>query len=276
MRRILTNISSENNIPKYLISSGNTGQIRHIQRTNKDAFANRSIIEGDYSFGSCDFADGNRPCSYFTMLRDPIERLISSFFYCKQVFDQLCGPISAENMTIEKWAMHQGSYFFRQLLIHPDMCSMDLRKVVGRFRNRTRYEFKYRPDKKGSCWFTEKAYLEEKVTKVDRMILLQYCLENIENWFAVVGILEEFELSLKMFESVYELPFTNFAHTQANRGALSASHDKSFLKNLSLELRHNDMVMNALYEDLALYEKVSNIFEKQKNIFDVLHETGFG
>jgi len=64
-------------------------------------------------------------CTWVTMSREPIARLVSAAFYCKydKPGDPLCGRtrIDAQTATIRDWAKHWGNYLFRELLWFPDL-----------------------------------------------------------------------------------------------------------------------------------------------------------
>lgn len=63
-------------------------------------------------------------CRWFTMVREPVDRLVSSYFHCKlHAKDPLCASsvLSAKSATIEQWAEHWGNYLFRELMLHPDL-----------------------------------------------------------------------------------------------------------------------------------------------------------
>jgi hypothetical protein len=79
---------------------------------------------------------GRRNCRWFTMWRDPIERLASSYNLCRKkepmAWVPLCGLntneegfvtrfVDPRNTTIRHWAAHVGSYAYRQLLFRPDL-----------------------------------------------------------------------------------------------------------------------------------------------------------
>jgi hypothetical protein len=77
------------------------------------------FISGGHVMGICNDLDpAIRPCSYFTMLRDPIEREVTSYFYCQvDDWDALCSSrrLHTRRTNIKQWALHQRSYLFTQL-----------------------------------------------------------------------------------------------------------------------------------------------------------------
>ena len=97
-----------------------------------------------------------------------------------------------------------------------------------------------------------------------RSALLNYFIDNLEDWFAVIGITEEFDISLQAFEKVYKLPFAKLYQGAKNTGKMKKKVEKSQLEALKRELETSPVAMEALHEDLMLYAKAREIFEQQK------------
>ena len=53
-----------------------------------------------------------------------------------------------------------------------------------------------------------------------RSALLNYFIDNLEDRFAVIGVTEEFDISLQAFEKVYQLPFTKLYQGARNTGKM--------------------------------------------------------
>lgn len=75
-----------------------------------------------------------RACHWFTMWREPFERLVSAFLHCRRrgvkAWVPLCGlntneagfraePFDMSTVNLTRWAQHYGAYAFRQLLLQP-------------------------------------------------------------------------------------------------------------------------------------------------------------
>merc|ERR1712187_800998 len=60
-----------------------------------------------------------------TVSREPVSRLISAYFYCRNraARDPLCGSsrIDVNDATIHQFAEHWGNYLFRELLWYPEL-----------------------------------------------------------------------------------------------------------------------------------------------------------
>lgn len=239
------------------------------------------IFMGGYAFGICEGIT-DRPCSYFTILRDPYERLISSYSYCRRArTDQICSALGANDVSIAEWAQHQGSFFFQQLLFDPVVCSKNLLSNQTLFSlNGIQHDIAGRskrtnPLGSAPCWFRQKVAMHNTVNKIQSEALLKYCLEHLENWFSVIGLVEEYDASLALLEGVYGLPFTKCASgTAVNKNdylnlklqsmAASAESTVSLLKR---QLEQDPKVREALRFDIKLYQRAKQIFGEQKKAF---------
>ena len=227
--------------------------------------------KGKFAFGMCDTV--GVPCSYFTMLRDPMTRAVSSYNYCKQALgDELCGVVNANKVTLRDWILHHGSLMFRQMLYRSDTCENDYNVTLY---NLTDTENLMDPSQL-PCWYKHKISMAT-IDDVELRQLSDYVVENLDKWFSVIGILEEFHDSVKMFEHVYKLPFTKCANLR--QFSESYSHDNESNNNSNRRKRQSEYddndpeyltydpeVRNALDADYRIYRKARSIFNIQKQI----------
>ncbi|XP_006812425.1 uncharacterized protein LOC102801845 [Saccoglossus kowalevskii] len=251
----------------------------HTSEVRRNRYANSRIFMGGYSFGVCDELNlTDRSCSYFTFLRDPYERIISSYEYCKRArSDQLCSALNANEVTLKQWAKHQGNFFFRQLLFEPGFCQRHYDSFID--IDSELHDDKWSSRNKGSlsCWFREKLILQNLTTITDRKLLLWYALDKLTSWFAVIGLAEEYELSMQLLEGAYGLPFNKMCgrmkrnynlYQQSNETDSTKTQTVMEMKN---ELMADNDVKETLYYDLQIYEKAKDIFRQQKESYFELH-----
>ncbi|XP_072176009.1 uncharacterized protein [Diadema setosum] len=245
---------------------------KHAPRTRKHVG-----LYGGYAFGVCDVLNDGRPCSYFTMIRDPYDRAISAYLYCSKNTskDQLCTALKASEVSVVDWALHHGSFFFRQLLMNPAVCngSYDDTEYL---RNLDGFPHKFSRDII-PCWFHHKVLLQRMFTEEERDRFLQHVIDNLENYFAVIGLLEHFDLSLSMLQHVYHVPFRDkCSDAHYNTGKFRRVQQKveaeRLVASLKQQLLADPRVNETLRADLLLYEKAKSIFARQVEVYS--HLTG--
>ncbi|XP_077985127.1 uncharacterized protein LOC144439766 [Glandiceps talaboti] len=270
--RITTNMSLPNYVgiyddirPKRTISDM-IGRLELMAKVNAPKMPRFLVSEN--TFGLCDVLE-DRACSYFTLMRDPYERIVSSYQFCKyQLDDPLCCATDARYMSVKEWALHQGSYFFRQLQFNTkELCSPEAYRELVRPRM-DRVAYKGRDVNKPPCWYRHKVILDSMEDK-EKETILEYMLSNLDTWFTVVGITEQFDGFLKLLEHTYGLPF----HSECSgRAAMETEYStwlhgrtRAELMNLRKEeLKGDKDVLKALYYDVKIYEKLKEIYQIQK------------
>ena len=146
------------------------------------------FLGGTAVMGLCDDFQIDRtppPCSYFTVLRDPIDRAVATYFYCKvRPSDMLCAThkLKATQSNITEWALHQRSFLFTQLTLDRQFCA--------RFSMKEQWSV--------PCWHRQRIAMEQANLETK----LHFILEDITDRFAVIGMLDHLEESLSMFETV--------------------------------------------------------------------------
>ncbi len=228
---------------------------------NSDFRDKLKFHRGQYSFGMCNELD--RDCSHFTLLRDPMERAQSSYEYCKQAYgDEMCKVVNANDMTLRQWVIHHGSLTFQQMVFQSQWCHLVNKsepKVVSQ----------------APCWYRHKRQLD-KLTGYDYKHLVEYVVNNMEKWFSVIGIYEDLNNSLLMFEHVYNLPFSKCQNLKKfddsnsnindNRSNRKKTRGGSYDDNDPEYLKYDYEVQQALDADWKIYKKARKIFQLQKQI----------
>lgn len=219
---------------------------------------------GMYSFGLCDDHQGD--CSHFTILRHPLERAKSSYEHCKQAYgDEMCQGANANSMTLRDWTIHQGSLLFNQLLFQSDVCLNYTSTMTS-------------PVKTPPCWLIHKSHTA-MLPGEEQAHLLDYIIENMDKWFAFIGLYEDLDNSLQMLEHVYKIPFSSCQHLQKSN-SVSTNNNRAnvqrqtnnkdtdeYYDDYSYDIQYDYMVQKTLAPDIKIYEKAKDLYKLQKQKF---------
>jgi hypothetical protein len=220
------NDKTERRIPTHIFIQYLSPQKRDSMK--KQILGSYHFIAGIAVMGLCDDLKSLPSCSYFTVLRDPINRVISSYFYCKvRPTDILCATkqLNAREAGIVQWAIHQRSFLFTQLTLDYRLCK----------------EPSSKPLQSAPCWYRQRAVQEQ----TDLECTLQSVLEDLADRFAVIGILDYLQESLSMLEKVYGLKFTSCATLKVNN-----------IQSVLRDARQHNSIANELKSQLTERDKM--------------------
>lgn len=202
----------------------------------------KKVFMGTRGFSICEYLQSDR-CAYFTILRDPYERMVSHYYFCKDGGDSKANC----NQPISEFALEVKSLFVRQLTRGHECLKSD-----------------------GSLWSCK----EKRGVSFNSVVrgnhskfqtIVHYLERKLEDVFAVVGILEEFDVSLGLLQEAFGLPFYDECIMQHSNYKINKT-SKRTLERIAAKrlLMGNVQVRNALQGDITLYRKAKEIFEKQK------------
>ncbi|KAJ8038625.1 hypothetical protein HOLleu_16095 [Holothuria leucospilota] len=212
-----------------------------------------NFMMGGASLGICE-SFSSRKCSYFTIVREPYDRMISHYFFCKDGGES---SIPCENKSIEEFTLTAGSIFFAQLALgvtcHCDNNCDDISKQPWH------------------CVYDYPSYYKNIEHKDE---FLQFLIQHLDSYFAVIGLTEEYDTTLTILQSTFGVPFHNSCSgVQSNAGKYgSKGTTNSDERKLEAKRRMlaSEAVRRTLYPDVMLYERAKQIFQMQK---DKLHLT---
>lgn len=230
--------------------------------------SNLKIHRGKFSFGLCNGLQSN--CSNFILIRDPLMRSLSSYQYCKTFpNDELCLVADANSMSVKEWIIHQGSLLLQQLTFNPDSCKSDP-------------DIDYETEPKSlhtgelPCWYKHRLFLKN-LNEYDYSIILDYVVNNVHKWFGVVGLYEDFQNSLELFQHVYQIPLLKCPSLQIldtkkyiknNKANRRKRKDDDDVPSTDYEnyLEYDSDVKEALKADIKIYNSLKSMYAIQKQI----------
>ncbi|CAN0219045.1 unnamed protein product [Scytosiphon promiscuus] len=213
------------------------------EQTCLDAMNNSPVIAGYAELLRYPLQSIGRECEYFTVMRHPIDRLVSAFFYCPSDHDvqdrppKWCGyaedPMPITERLLEFAQQGWKNKAFRQMtfgLYCPPMAFCEQAKPGA----------------------------QQAVIEPGGWDLLQQ-IEGILGTYTAVGILEHWDLSMQLFDARIKSPVRDWQNIQkSNPGQLSGIRDEVYQwAHLSPEIHR------AMSTDLLLYDYAVSVFKLQ-------------
>lgn len=153
-------------------------------------YTNLDIAKGHFSFGFHEhFKDSDY--QYFTFLRDPVKRIISHYFYAKRTKGHyLYDIINNDNISLEEYVSTD---------VCPEIENAQSKQIAGLYIN-DNFGYADRVEKKD----------------IPNEELLKKAINNIENHFAFVGIMEHFDKSVSHMQKQLNLKPVNCFYIKRN------------------------------------------------------------
>lgn len=203
---------------------------------------------------------GGQRCTWFTLFRHPISRLVSAFYFCrKKPRDQACASaaVLADDVDLVAFARLWGSYGLRQF----SLGGLDVDAVMRSARSDEERE-------KLPGWYLVKQLLLSMSGGDDADAALVDALEPakalLRDEYTAVGILEEFNTTLHLFDSVLAMPGLDWISFGRQR---IVNKNKKFGRAetaAALEAAWNDeRIKHFLRLDIELYEHAVRVFHDQ-------------
>ncbi|KAJ8047448.1 hypothetical protein HOLleu_06444 [Holothuria leucospilota] len=230
----------------------------------------KTVISGEFAFGSCDYLK-DRPCAYVLLMRDPYERVISSYSFCKEYNDDDSDfhcSVRTDDLSVADFAVLEGSPMFRQIVAHPSACGEKFGNYFD-FKNMINVPKGAVKNNKYPCWMKLKAFLDHKLTPDQTDELIEYVANNIERWFASVGILDKKNTFLYHLQDMFYIPTHNICSLlHKSNNTVPASQRELMLQQLKADPR----VAKAMKADLTLYARVKEVVELQIKAHHIIHK----
>lgn len=233
---------------------------------------NSGLVFGGYAEG-LRATGGSDDCKWFTIFRHPVSRLVSAYFYCKFVNrkDPLCAQhtIDLDTIDLESFAEHWGNYGLRQFVLG----FVPTDEILTSFAAR----------ECDGCpgWYIVKQHLETSphwtlnntsgaspsASPMHSHSLNGYlgpAREIISSGYAAVGILEDIETTMRLFDSALGMPNFNWTVESSRQGAVNVDNQRKDEEDaVLLQASTNPAVQEFIWLDLVLYEHARSVHAKQ-------------
>eukprot|EP00904_Undaria_pinnatifida_P005211 jgi/Undpi1/181/HiC_scaffold_1.g00178.m1 len=214
----------------------------------RDALYNSSVIMGYGELLRHPLEEiGRADCEYFTMMRHPISRLVSAFYYCPKDHDpqlrprKWCGNMRSKQPLEERlldFALNTSwRYMYYTEMLFGIYCSRDF-ELCGK-------EFQVKQQPHGMD------------TELGREALTK--MENILSSYNAVGIFEEWDLSMDLFNATVKSSVRSWDATVFLNGGVVPGERAELLEWAYLSPEINV----ALAADMMLYDYAVILFRRQ-------------
>ena len=212
------NFFSLNGIEGGLVTK--TEYVKNFPQAEKDDIR---CIMGHMPFGLHQYF--SRPCEYITMLRHPIQRVISLYYYIlRNPIHPLHNTILSSHITLEDFVQSQ---------IDPGIENEQVRLISG---------------------INALESLGGKVLTDNHLIAAK---KNIDGYFPAVGLTERFDDSVLLFAKIFRWKYIFYRKQNINRYAkreVSSSVIQAIEKRNLLDLELYDYAKNKFEENLKMHE----------------------
>ncbi|CAM9583759.1 unnamed protein product [Ectocarpus sp. 12 AP-2014] len=224
-----------------------------------------SLIWGAYTEGLRPYATV-LGCKWFTMVRHPIARLVSAFNYCGIVpKDQLCATRihRPEDGDIYDFAEHWGNHGVVQFaLAFEDLKKILVTEVQSPPWYKAKLYFEGRLGPSGKTLTSANISTNDVCQDVWMPEVLQPVEELLRSEYAAVGILEQWETSMMLFDYALQIPDFNWTSTSASSTPRNV-HDSKAKNDLLVASMTDPALKQILWLDILLYEHACSVHKAQ-------------
>ncbi|CAM9743380.1 unnamed protein product [Laminaria digitata] len=218
-------------------------------------------------------------CQWFTMFRHPISRMVSAYYYCQRApKDMACASevVNANDVDLVAFAKHWGNFAMRQFalsLVSADDVIDFLEMLPATVR-----KVETIPG-----WYLLKMYLDSDKALAAAVAeygdipdaalyeMLQPVQDLLRDKYDAVGILEEFETTLSLFEAALAMPGVDWNRQFTSGGKRKRNDRLEEEKRVALAgAWTNSEIKKYLRLDILLYEHAVDVFHRQTKVHDII------
>lgn len=200
---------------------------------------------------------GHGKCPWLTMFREPVSRLVSALYYCKdQGGDPLCASqrLDATNATIEQWADHWGNFLFRELLLGGPLQA----EVIPNGTSALKSQHPHDP-----VWYSwkialgEGQMLESEAGKRNMRLVTKFLRgDGVPPLYDAIGVTTQWTRSMQLFDRVAPLHATWAELSGRHHTTHDSQHWKEDEERELQRARKNKHVLQAISADLKIYNEI--------------------
>lgn len=224
------------------------------------------------------YTEGLRPhdrkedCKWFTIFRHPIPRLVSAYYYCKKARDSLCASVimDANEVDLLTFAEHWSNFGLRQFslafVLPEDAITGDHEQCMTEGKNKCPgwYKMKLYLEGLHSDLMNQNGDVAPALKDVAMYDMLKPAQELLSNKYAAVGILEEWETTLRLFNAALEIP--SYDWPKGFRSIGRKNHNGKYAKEEEKALVTawtDPNIKKFIWLDLLLYEHAVAVHKRQ-------------
>lgn len=223
-------------------------------------------------------------CDWFTLFRHPVSRMVSAYYYCKQTpKDKACASevVNANEVDLVAFAKHWGNFAMRQLslsLVSAD----DVMEFSRSDKAREMLPASVRKVSNLPGWYLLKMYLDDRASSskyghaqnipdVAMYEMMNPVQDLLRDKYAAVGILEEFNTTLSLFNAALTMPGLDWHHQFVDEGIVRVV-DSRYSEEKEVVLADawtNWDIRKYMQLDIVLYEHAVDVFHQQSQKYGV-------
>eukprot|EP00904_Undaria_pinnatifida_P001049 jgi/Undpi1/10945/HiC_scaffold_3.g01471.m1 len=240
----------------------------------------RNVVGGGYAEALRHSSAFDQECQWFTVFRHPISRMVSAYYYCKtSPHDQTCGSIivNAAHVDLMTFAKHWGNFALRQFSLSfisiDDVMEFSRTDGITAMLPEADNELGETPG-----WYFVKLYLDDQSRQSNSQpipdaalyAMLQPVEDLLRDKYSVVGLLEEFNTTLSLFNTALDMPRFDWQEKYLSLGKFMVDKRYEAEKAATLaEAWTNSELKKHMQLDLQLYEHAVDVFHQQVQAYGI-------
>ncbi|MFC1809220.1 sulfotransferase family 2 domain-containing protein [Candidatus Omnitrophota bacterium] len=206
---------------------------KRFQALNHKERNNTKVFMGHEYFGF--HRNFKKPCSYFTILREPIERTIS--YYCYMRLPSFPKDISTKHLSLKEFLTSGENVFFDNGM------TRHLSGIVGQH---------------GTC----------------SSEMLEIAKDNVKQWYAAIGLLERFDESMILFKRCFGWPAVfytrlNIGHQKMHKDEIDSETQECLEKYNKFDIQLYDWAKDYFNKRLQTFDVA---FNDECALFSILNQ----